>query len=94
MELIIGFILTCALAIWVYEDACKQNISHPLLWCIATAFLGIFVLPIYLLKRMKMKKEKPNTAPVNSVEKCSECGRYYQRPAKFCPHCGAETSKD
>ena len=93
MELIIGFILTCALAIWVYEDACKQNMSHPLLWCIAVAFLGIFVFPIYLLFRMKTTKEKSNSTSVNGVEKCSGCGKYYQKPAKFCPHCGVKISK-
>lgn len=93
MEYLIGIILACMIGYWVYKDADKRNSSCPELWGILVALFAIIFLPIYLLFRPDMPKQKSNSTVTEVVAFCPNCGKYYRKPAKFCPNCGIKISK-
>ena len=91
-----GFILGIFFAIlagcWVYKDARKRESRHAYAWAISTAALLIIFLPMYLVFRPDMPEKKSKAVETYSVELCPHCGKYYRKPAKFCPSCGADLS--
>ena len=65
----------------------------PAEWVIGCLLLWIIGFPWYLSKRgtySAFQHRRASAAQTPSrLATCSECGRQYAEPAKFCPSCGA-----
>ena len=89
---ILGMFFAFLLGCWVYKDAKKRKSDVAPAWAIATFAMAIVFLPAYLVFRPDMPKNDSNLTATYAVELCPHCGKYYRKPAKFCPNCGADTN--
>lgn len=90
MYVILGLFFAFLLACWVYKDASKRKSDSAILWAILTFLLSVVFFPMYLVFRPDMPIERQKPMETYSVELCPHCGKYYRKPAKFCPNCGAD----
>lgn len=93
---LIGFIA----AYWVYTDASKlgQERTMVLLWSIATFFMPILFVPLYLLLGRKPNAKRHHDRQIIDVEAtvvddkekihCPMCGSKVAEDFKLCPYCG------
>lgn len=64
--------------------------------CGMAMWLGIWAAiagPAFLIYALSGKKEAANATPAIQRQPalCESCGKYYEGPADFCPHCGKST---
>ena len=77
----IGPVIPLIVAFWVYSDARNRGktTKWAFLWFLGVFLVLILFLPLWFIKRPKMKL-------------CDHCGKYYEYGAAyiFCPRCGIE----
>lgn len=87
----IGAVIDLLIAIWVAQDANRRGMNG-ILWAIGVFLLCIVFLPIYLIVRkpiVVVAPPYPGAGAAPNARLCQNCGKYYEGPAQFCPHCGA-----
>jgi flagellar basal body-associated protein FliL len=55
---IVGFVIPFFLAIWVYNDAMRNEIEIPIVWAFITFALSIFGIIIYLVAKYTQQSQK------------------------------------
>ena len=82
---IIWFVISILVAIWVYKDAEKRG-SSGALWLIVVIILGIIGIIIWLVVRPPIGGAPK--AMDQSDRRCPNCGRPIPMDARVCPYCG------
>jgi len=59
----VWFIIWILVAIWVYKDAKKRNMSSPALWLIIVLLLNLIGLIIYIIVRPKEVQQTSQAPP-------------------------------
>lgn len=104
MHILFAFTIAIIAAVFVGADASKRGMNS-LGWAIGTFFLCIIFLPLYLIVRKPVMPppvpyppppgtyppQQPGALPPQQAGSrlCSNCGKYHEVNARFCPFCGA-----
>ena len=95
-----GFTIAILAAAFVAIDARKRGMNS-FGWALGTFLLCIIFLPLYLIVRRPVMPPvaymppgtypPPGTVPPQpaGARLCSNCGKYHEGAARFCPFCGA-----
>jgi uncharacterized membrane protein YhaH (DUF805 family) len=86
---VILFIISIAIAVWMYRDAEKRGKSGAL-WLIIELLFPIIGLIIWLIVRPPEPSfyEKKAAGSEKKDRICPSCGRTIPFDAKVCPYCG------
>lgn len=85
----IGFLVALAAAVWVFSDAKARGVSggKAIVWSLATFFLLIVFLPLWLIMR---PKSEVGVTIEGKPSACAHCGKYYEGTPAYCPNCGGQ----
>lgn len=83
--LLVYFVLCMVL----YIDAVKRKMPYAWLWCAGMFSFPIIGIVIYLMKRPPLPEPPERTSRL-----CPNCGKYYEPPVNYCPHCGARVGSE
>ncbi len=81
---ILYFIISLVIGIWMYKDADERGKSGAV-WFIIGLLWGIIGLIIWFIIRPKTYKEKTEKREVTRT--CPNCGRNIPEDARTCPYC-------
>jgi RNA polymerase subunit RPABC4/transcription elongation factor Spt4 len=91
IPLIIMFVLTAAVSLWVYRDAERRN-HNGLLWGLFVFLGSVIGLIIYLIVRAT-DSETPVAQAPTSTAACPSCHKPVQNTYVACPYCGSNLSQ-